>query len=262
MAIPRTVTEVLKNHVTLQLEGIDRMYLNVYVPRLQTEKWVAQFFRFHRGHRFASSALMDPMTKDFVQRLERFAAQEGIPVITFTKDEGKDDVAQAFLASFKVEEGVVFIGKAQEKVRVFRTERRRSPNGATYPWIVRSTALVNQGYVYLKDRDFGPLFLKFSSYFPCNAKLCLNGHEYLKCQLRQAGITFSALDNGLAACADPKLAQALAAGLTPEKIDRLLRKWLARLPHPFSRRDRAAGYRYQLSILQAEFSLTGIRLHA
>jgi len=72
--------------------------------------------------------------------------------------------------------------------------------------------------------------------------------------LRKAGIPFKALDNGIAECADPKKVQALAEGLTPEKIDRLLRKWLAKLPHPFSAKDRAAGYRYQVSILQAEFS--------
>lgn len=63
---------------------------------------------------------------------------------------------------------------------MFRTERRRnSKTGATYPWLVRSTAMVNQFYVYAVDRDFGPFFLKFCSYFPYNAKLCINGHEWL-----------------------------------------------------------------------------------
>src|SRR5258705_13446863 len=46
--------------------------------------------------------------------------------------------------------------------------------------------------------------------------------------------------------------------LRGEKIDRLLRKCLRRLPHPFPPRDRTSGYRYQLSILQAEFSLTQV----
>ena len=41
-------------------------------------------------------------------------------------------------------------------------------------------------------------------------------------------------------------------------IERLLRKWLARLPHPFDRPDRAAGYRYAASILQAESALTQV----
>ena len=60
MSVPRSVAEVLAEHVTLEVEGIDRMYLNVYVPGLQREQGVACFFRFHRGHQFASSALMDP----------------------------------------------------------------------------------------------------------------------------------------------------------------------------------------------------------
>ena len=109
MAIPRTVAEVLNDHVTFSLEGIDRMDLNLYVPRLQCEKGVAHFWRFHRGHRFASSALMDPMTKDFVHRLERFALEHAIPVVTFQKDQRKDEVAQRFFASSKIEEGVVVI---------------------------------------------------------------------------------------------------------------------------------------------------------
>jgi len=37
MSIPRSVAKILNEHVTLELEGIDRMYLNVYVPRLQRE---------------------------------------------------------------------------------------------------------------------------------------------------------------------------------------------------------------------------------
>ena len=83
---------------------------------------------------------------------------------------------------------MLFIGKAQEKAMVWRTERRRNAQtGQPYAWLVKSTALVNQYYIYAVDRDFGPFFLKFCSYFPYNAKLCLNGHEYLKRQLEQGG---------------------------------------------------------------------------
>ena len=55
MSVPRTVADVIRHHVTLEVEGIDRMYLNVYQPKLQHEAGVAAFFRFHRGHTFASS---------------------------------------------------------------------------------------------------------------------------------------------------------------------------------------------------------------
>src|SRR5437764_2174901 len=259
MSLPRSVAEILREHVTLEIEGIDRMYLNVYVPQLQREGGVASFFRFHRGYPFASSVLMEPISKAFIGALERFARQEKIPVVTFRKGERKDDIAEKYRKSCGREEGVVLIGKAQEKTPVFRTERRRNEKtGVTYPWLVRSTAMVNHFYIYVVDRDFGPFFLKFCTYFPYNAKLCLNGHEYVKRQLDQKRMGYQALDNGILACENPQRVQAICDGLSAEKIDALLRKWLRRLPHPFTAQDRRAGYRYDLSILQAEFSLTQV----
>ena len=169
----------------------------------------------------------------------------GIDIVSFRRGERKDDCTQEYLRNWSGGEGVLYIGKAQEKARVQRTERRRRPStGATYAWLVDSTALVNHYYFYAVDDDFGPFFLKFCSYFPYNAKLCINGHEYLKRQLTKRGIGFEPLDNGILRCADPAAMQRLADGLTAEKIDALLRKWLARLPHPFSANDREQGIRY------------------
>jgi hypothetical protein len=211
MSVPRSVAEVLANHVTLEVEGIDRMYLNVYVPGLQREQGVVNFFRFHRGNQFVSSALMDPISKDFVAALEKYAGQEKIPVIQFRKGQRKDDIAAEQRKKFKKAEGVVFIGKAQEKTPVFRTERRRNEKtGVSYPWIVRSTAMVNHFYI------------------------------------------------GVPECDDAKRLQSICDGLSAEKIDALLRKWLRLLPHPFTAADRKAGYRYQVSMLQTEFSLTQV----
>ena len=202
---------------------------------------------------------MSPMTRGFVAALEDFVARQGIPLVQFERGQRKDAVMAEHLWRFGREEGVVFVGRAQENTPVFRTERRRSPTtGRPYPWIVRRSAMVNNYYIYAVDRDFGPFFLKFCSYFPFNAKLCLNGHEYAKRQLAQKGIAFEALDNGILKCADPKRLQTICNGLSAEKIDALLRKWLRPLPHPFTGADRKAGYRYDISILQAEFSTTQV----
>ncbi|MBI4729159.1 MAG: hypothetical protein HY775_06600, partial [Acidobacteria bacterium] len=182
-----------------------------------------------------------------------------IPLVAFAKGQRKDDVAAEHLAGFDRSEGALFVGKALEKTPVFRTEKRRNPEtGKTYPWIVRSTAMVNQYYFYCLDRDFGPFFLKFCSYFPHNAKLCINGHEYLKRQLGRAGVSYEALDNGIASCEDPVRAQRICDGLSPAKIDTLARKWMRLLPHPFTAADQRAGYRYDISMLQTEFSLTQV----
>jgi hypothetical protein len=115
--------------------------------------------------------------------------------------------------------------------------------------------MVNQYYWYCLDRDFGPFFLKFASYFPYNAKLCLSGHEYARCQLRREGIGFKALDNGFVSGDNPERLQTICEEMGPQHIDGLLCRWLARLPHPFTAQEREAGYRYDISILQAEFLL-------
>ena len=178
MTIPQSVAEILKAHVTLEVEGIDRMYLNVYVPRLQIVEGVLGFIRQHRGHKVASTRMVEPITRQFVATIEKFVRDHGIPLVAFEKGQRKEDVAAAHRANFSAAQGVVFVGKAQEKCTVYRTEKRRnSHTGKTYAWIVKSTALVNHYYFYCVDRDFGPFFLKFCSYFPYNAKLCLNGHE-------------------------------------------------------------------------------------
>jgi hypothetical protein len=188
--------------------------------------------------------------------VHRFARDNAVPWIDFAKGQRKDDVAHEYLARFTAAEGVLFVGRAQEKTPLFRTEKRRDAHGEAYPWIVKTTGLVNHFYFYCLDADFGPFFLKFCSYFPYNAKLCLNGNEWAKRQAAKAGIGFEPLDNGFAAVDEPAAVQAICDQLGPDQIDALLRKWLHRLPHPFSPADRAAGYRYDVSILQAEFSLT------
>jgi hypothetical protein len=256
--IRKSVAEILDHHVTFELEAIDRLYLNGYVPSLQSGGGVVYFLKKHLGARVPSTMMLAPLSERFVNAIERFVATEGLDLVTFKKGQRKDDVAQDYRASFTREEGVLFVGKAQEKASVFRTEKRRRPDGSSYPWIYRSTTPVNHYYFYLVDRDFGPLFIKFCSYFPYAVKVCLNGHEWLKRQLTQRDIAYEPLENGIRSTAASSRVQRIANTLDAPKIDAVVRKWLRRLPHPFLPAHRAAGYRYQLSILQAEFALTPV----
>src|ERR1700758_1457607 len=125
--LAQRMAEVLSDHVGLTVEGIDRMYLNVYVPRLQSLDGAASFFRVHRGQPLASSALMAPMSRRFVAALDRFIAQHALPLVLFCKGQRKDDVMAERLRGFAAEEGIVFVGKAQEKASVFRTVKRHNP---------------------------------------------------------------------------------------------------------------------------------------
>jgi len=256
--VRKNVAEILTNHVTFELEAIDRMYLNASIPSLQTGAGFVYFVKTQLGARVPSTMMVAPMSEHFVAAIERFVATQGIDLVTFEKGQRKDDVAQQYLAAFDGDEGVLFVGKAQEKASVFRTEKRRDAQGQTYPWIIRSTAMPNHYDVYILDRDFGPLFIKFCSYFPYPAKLCLNGHEWLKRQLTQREIPFEPLDNGIRSSDQAGRVQRIADTLDATTIDAVFRKWLRRVPHPFAPAHRAAGYRYQLSILQSEFALTQV----
>ena len=227
---------------------------------LQRAAGAAYFFRTIRGAAVPSSVLMAPITQRFVNAIKSYAECNGIDIVSFRRGERKDDRTQEYLRQWPGGEGVLYIGKAQEKARVLRTEHRRRPStGATYAWLVDSTAMVKPLLLLRGRRRLRavlPEVLFRTS--PYNAKLCINGHEYLKRQLAKRGIGFEALDNGILRCADPEAMQRLADGLTAERIDALLRKWLARLPHPFSSNDREKGIRYDISILQAEFARTEV----
>ncbi|MGH7736149.1 MAG: hypothetical protein ACREOE_21240, partial [Gemmatimonadales bacterium] len=242
MTLPRTVADVLSDHVVFELESIDRMYCNLYVPQLQRAEGIVGFIRGHLGQPIASTAVIAPMSRDFTARLRSFADAHDIPRVDFARGQRKDDVMHRYLAAFEAAgrgEGVLFIGRAQEKNTVFRTEKRRGADGRSYPWIVRTTSVVNQFYVHCVDEDFGAFFIKFSSYFPYGAKLLINGHHYAQAQAARAGIGFTALDNGFAAAGDVPALQAICDSLDEDKIEALARKWLAILPNPYSAADRA-----------------------
>ena len=259
MNLPRNVSEVVAEHVTFEVECIDRMFLNVYVPGLQYPAGLVGYVHRQLGLPIALTAPLAKITDRFAAAVHRYARERQVPWVDFVKGQRKDDVMHQQLAEFEAAgrtQGVVFIGRAQEKTSLFRTERRHNADGRPYPWIVKATGVINHFYFYCVDEDFGPFFLKFCSYFPYNARLCLNGHHWAQRQAAKAGIAHEAMDNAFAAVDDPAALQAICDRLGPEQIDALLRKWLAILPHPFSPADRDAGYRYDLSILQAEFSLT------
>ena len=91
--LPRSVAEVLKEHVELELESIDRMYLNVFVPRLQIVEGALRFIKQQRGSKVLSTSAVEPMTRGFIRAIEQFAEGNEIPVVHFEKGQRKDDIA-------------------------------------------------------------------------------------------------------------------------------------------------------------------------
>jgi hypothetical protein len=249
-----TIPELLDGHVTLEVECLDRLYLNGYIDKLATGAGLVFFMREQLGKPIPSPVVLGQISEGFREAVKKLAEQEAIPVYQFRHKEKKDDLANEFRRQRPVRDAIVFIGVAQEKAQAFQG---RKINGQ-FQFDRDKTVYVNHYYFYIDDEEFGPLFVKVCSYAPWSIKLCLNGHEWAKRQLDKRGIRYEALDNGFLSCSQAAKLQQICDSLGPEDIERVFRKWLGRIPLPLRPEDRRAGYDWDLSIWQMEVSLTQI----
>jgi hypothetical protein len=249
-----SIPELLHDHVTLEVECLDRLYLNGYIGQLATSGGLVTFMREQLGKPIPSPVVLGQISERFREAVKLLAERERIPVYQFSHKERKDDIANQFRRQRAVRDSIVFIGVAQEKAQAFNG---RKINGR-FEFTRDKTVYVNHYYFYIDDKDFGPLFIKVCSYAPWGTKLCLNGHEWAKRQLDSKGVAYEALDNGFLSCAEPRKLQAICDSLGPQQIEGVFRKWLQRIPLPLREQDRRAGYDWALSIWQMEVSLTQI----
>jgi hypothetical protein len=252
-----TIPELLRDHVSLDIECVDRVYLNGYVPTLQTSGALVYFLKQQRGAMIASPVLLGEISQGFVAAVEAYAQAQRIPLVRFQKGQRKDDIAAGYRRHFTGSDGVVFIGVAQKQQTAFKARQERTGKRVRFQFS-RQSVFVKVYYFYIQDSEFGPGFIKVGTYAPYPVKVCLNGHEWVKQQLRRAGVAFEALDNGFLSCADPTRLQAVCQQLGPDQVQAFFDKWLARLPWPLTPEDRAASYQHRLSIWQMEVSRTQV----
>ena len=254
-----SVAEALEGHVTLDIECFDRMVFNAYVPLLQSGGGVVTFLRDHRGNPIPSPALFGPIGESFRAAVRRFAEDNEVPLIAFRSRQDKLATVRPHLdaAAETEREGVIAIGVAQERRSVWMgSVDHRSPAGIPHYGFRRVERRITVFYFYLFDREWGPASIQISSYAPYAAQLWCNGHERAKRQLLRAGIAFEPLRNGFRSCADPTALQQICDAIGPADVERLFRRWMARIPVPLSQVDRDAGYDWTLSMRQIEFSRT------
>jgi hypothetical protein len=253
-----TVNEVLDGHVVLDIECLDRIYLNAYVPILQSSGQVVAFMTQYLDMPIPSPALLEKIGTRFRAAVASFADANHIPVVRFKKEDRKAEVMAPYLRRQAAtgRSGVAAIGVSQEFQRVWAAYRRETRTAAPQYTFAKADRRVTCYYFYLWDEGSGPAFIKVCSYFPYPAKVWVNGHEWAKRQALRAGIGFTELSNGFAACDDPVLLQKICDRLQPGTIEVFAQRWLHRLPMPFSHADQRAGYWWELSMRQVEVSRT------
>jgi hypothetical protein len=89
MAETLTVNDLLDGHAALDLECMDRIYLNGYVPTLQVGGQVVSFMTQHLGYPIPSPAIMEKVGTRFRQSVKRFADAEHVPVVRFKRGDRK-----------------------------------------------------------------------------------------------------------------------------------------------------------------------------
>ncbi len=147
------VAELIKDHVTLTVECIDRLYLNAYVPRLQSEGGVVGFLR-QRGQTIPSPAVFVQLTKTFKEELRAWCRARDIPWLEFKKGERKDDVVEPYRRSFINQTGVVLVGVAQERASGWRGIKHVD-GGRIHFEYRRTSVYVAHFYIYFVARSGG-----------------------------------------------------------------------------------------------------------
>jgi hypothetical protein len=245
---------VLDGHVKLDLECLDRMYPHGYLGQLQVGGQVVQFL-WHRGFPVPSPACLQQIGDAFRRSVASYADANHIPVVRLKSAARNIEVMRRYLsaAARTGRSQVAAIGVAQEPQRVF-ISRQRDTDPAKPPQFSfdKKDRRVTVYYLYLWDTDFGQAFIKVCTYCPWPIKVWVNGHEWAKRQAAQAGLGFTELSNGFAACEDPSALQAICDRLGPGTINVFFQRWLARLPLPLTPADGHAGYWWELSMAQTE----------
>lgn len=229
------------------------------MAKLQEPDQLFWFLCQHRGEDIPRYEHLGKMTRDFVAAVERYAADRGVPVVPFEKGQRKEAVALPYFKAAEHEGryGVVMIGGSQEKANVFRPPAKGQRETGKFA-AHRNSAYVKYFYIYIRDRDFGPTFIRVCTYAPFSIRVCLNAQQWLLQRLQMSGHEVEALDNGIAWVDDPEALRRLCRRFSPAHIQRFFDRWISYLPNPFTPHDRGAGYTYQLSILQLEISDTRV----
>src|SRR5215472_1291045 len=147
-----TIPELLDGHITLEVECLDRLYLNGYIGKLATPGGLVMFMRGQLGKPIPSPVVLGQITEKFREAVKSLAHSQQIPVHEFTHKEKKDDIANQYRRERGTRDGIVFIGVAQEKAKAFQGKK---VNGQ-FQFDRDKTVYVNHYY-------FGPLFIKVCS---------------------------------------------------------------------------------------------------
>jgi GNAT superfamily N-acetyltransferase len=226
----------------------DRILLNGVIQVLQNPACVVGFLKEKRQASRVTPAYFRAISTDYHHFVQAFASQRHVEILVPPKGVRREEWVEPYYQKLQGQDGIAVILKARENARVAVSFPRQGDH------VELLNRFVLQYYFYLQDRDFGRMFVRVCPYFPFSARICLNGHEWLACRLRQEGIAFEQCANAFRSCANPPRLQELADQFASAHIEACAHRWLAQLVPFFTDRERRRqGFGYRLFVTQVEY---------
>jgi len=235
---------------------VDRIVLNAYFRMGHDPGGFRWWWRALTG----SDATLDNthlmrMAGRFSRRLRGYAKAKGIPVVDCAVGERKHDLAEEYLLKTKVTQGLflILVGRAQAPVW--------DVSGHHHLERKRPQPYVNHYSFHILDADWGHITIKISGHPPFPAQVILNGHEYVACQARKAGISFTKEGNCFTNISDAaglaKIADTLSGQRIIGRLSQVCERWIYTTCLCFaldSQEQKRSGFHYQYSNYQVEYS--------
>jgi hypothetical protein len=251
------LSEAYQDLLTGSYDCVDRIVLNGYFRqghsgggfRVWWEKLTGSVDTLDNTH-------LMRLAGRFSRRVRAGANTSGIPLIECGPEERKHDIAEEHLTKTRVKQGVflILVARAQAPVWDASPKKHRLQRKQPMPY-------VNHYSFHILDSDWGHVTIKISGHPPFPAQILLNGHEYVACQARKAGIAFTKDGNCFTQISDAaglaKIADTLSADMAIGRLSQVCERWIYSACLCFaldSEEQKRSGFRYQYSNYQMEYS--------
>ncbi len=235
---------------------VDRIVLNAYFRMGHDPGGFRLWWRQLTG----SDATLDNahvmrLAGRFGRRIRGYAKANNIPVVNCSAADRKHDIAEEYLTKTPITQGLflVLVGRAQAPVWDVSANHHIEKK--------KPMPYVNHYSFHILDAEWGHITIKISGHPPFPAQIMLNGHEYVACQARKAGITFTKQGNCFTHISRPaalaKIAETLSEQRTIGRLSQLCDRWIYSTCLCFAldlEEQRLSRFHYQYSNYQIEYS--------
>ena len=239
---------------------VDRIVLNAYFSLGHSPGGFRTWWRrWHSdGDQQLDNAHLMRLAGRFARRVRASAQAHGIPVIDCKAGERKHQIAEDYLAEHRPGTGVFLILVSRAPATVWKVSR--SGSGVICN-LEKRREFVNHYSFHVMDPTWGHVTIKISGHPPFGAQVILNGHEYVACAARAAGIGYAKEGNCFTRVSEPERLARIADTFSQPggiwRLSQVIDRWIYSACLCFGLNideQQHSGFVYSYSIYQVEYS--------